>query len=339
MAKKIGVLGSGAMATACSILLADQQDQIVSLWARDEGHARSMREERENKRLLPGITIPDRVTITTDVRRVICDADLVAVAIPSRYLRECLETLTSYFQAHQPVVSVVKGIEIGTFMRPSEIISEVLGPRNVVVMSGPSHAEEIAKGLPAGVVAASTNAEAAAQVQQTFSTDQFRIYTNEDVIGVELGGCLKNVVAIAAGISDGLKYGDNAKSALVTRAQVEMIRFGICMGARAETFSGLAGFGDLVATCLSRHSRNRRLGQAIGEGKTLAEVENEVGGVAEGVTTARAVYEIALQRSIEMPISTEVYRVLFEGKSPVEATLSLMNRPLQSESVSALESD
>jgi glycerol-3-phosphate dehydrogenase (NAD(P)+) len=229
------------------------------------------------------------------------------------------------------VVSVVKGLENETFQRPSEIIADVLGNRSVVALSGPSHAEEISRRLPASVVAASGDVVLARQVQQMFNTERFRVYTNADIVGVELAAALKNVVAIAAGISDGLGYGDNAKSALMTRGLVEITRFGTALGAEPLTFAGLAGVGDLVATCTSRHSRNRRVGERLGRGEKLSAIRASMEAVAEGVATTRSIYELAEEKGIEMPITAEVYRVLFEAKSPAEATDSLMQRPPRGE--------
>jgi glycerol-3-phosphate dehydrogenase (NAD(P)+) len=216
-------------------------------------------------------------------------------------------------------------------MRPSEIICDALGQRPVVALSGPSHAEEVARRLPASVVAACPDLSLATRVQELFTTDRFRVYTNEDLLGVELAGALKNVLAIAAGVCDGQGFGDNAKSALVTRGLVELTRFGTALGAQASTFFGLAGLGDLVTTCFSRHSRNRHVGEYLGRGQSLERIVAEMDGVAEGVTATRSVHELALHRQIEMPITAEVYAVLFDGKSPAEATESLMQRPLRGE--------
>jgi glycerol-3-phosphate dehydrogenase (NAD(P)+) len=331
MATKITVLGSGAMATACSILLAEHADQNVAIWARNDDHARDIAAQRENRRLLPGVQIPDTIEITSDINAAMDEADYLVAAIPTKFLREALTSLKDSLAVDRPVISVIKGIEVGTFMRPSEIIADVLGHRAVVALGGPSHAEEIARRLPASVVAASGDVALAKDVQQLFSTDRFRVYTNQDILGVELAAALKNVIAIAAGICDGLGYGDNAKSALMTRGLVEMTRFGVAFGAEPLTFSGLAGMGDLIATCASRHSRNRHVGERLGCGESLDAILSDMNAVAEGVTTTRSVYDLAQQKGIEMPITDEVYRVLVEGKSPVEATDALMLRPQRGE--------
>ena len=319
------------MGTACAIVLAEKPEQRVSLWARNADHASEMVKTRENKRLLPGITIPDSIEVTSDISAAVADSDLLVMAVPTAFLRNCLSEISADLTDDRPVVSVIKGIENETFQRPSEIIGEVLGSRAVVSLSGPSHAEEITRRLPASVVAASGDLALARRVQQTFTTDRFRVYTNVDIIGVELAAALKNVIAIAAGICDGLGYGDNAKSALMTRGLVEMTRFGTSLGAEAQTFAGLAGMGDLITTCASPYSRNRKVGERLGAGETLEQILESMDAVAEGVWTTRSVHELAEQRGIEMPITAEVFSVLFEDKRAAEATDSLMMRPPRDE--------
>ena len=331
MATKITILGSGAMATACSILLAEHEGQAVSLWARNPQHARDMARQRENRRLLPGVRLPDGLEITSDIDQAACGAEYLVVAIPTKFLRSALQQLAPHLTDDRPVISVVKGLENETFMRPSEIIAEVLGSRAVVALSGPSHAEEISRRLPASVVAASGDLALAKEVQRMFNTDRFRVYTNLDIVGVELAGALKNVIAIAAGICDGLRFGDNAKSALMTRGLVEMTRFGTAMGAEPATFAGLAGMGDLITTCISRYSRNRMVGERLGKGEALKDILAGMQAVAEGVTTTRSVFELAEQKGIEMPISAEVYAVLFNNKPIADAIESLMLRPPRGE--------
>ena len=331
MATKISILGSGAMATACSILLAEHAGLTVSLWARNPDHARDIALHRENRRLLPGVSLPAELEITSDIQQAVDGADFLVAAIPTKFLRAALEQIAEFLNDDRPVISVIKGLENESFMRPSEIIADVLGNRAVVALGGPSHAEEISRRLPASVVAASGDVALAKQVQQMFNTDRFRVYTNSDIIGVELAGALKNVIALAAGICDGQGFGDNAKSALLTRGLVEITRFGIALGAEPMTFSGLAGMGDLITTCISRHSRNRKVGERLGQGESLQQILDSMDAVAEGVTTTRSVYELAEQKGIEMPITGEVFRVLFEGKSPKSATASLMLRPPRDE--------
>ena len=331
MTTKIAILGGGAMATACAILLAEHPDQKVSIWARNPEYANQMQRDRENRRLLPGVLLPENISITSDLERALSDAEYLVAAIPTQFLRSTLVKVKPLLKQPRPVISVIKGIENETFLRPSEIINDVLGNNGVVALSGPSHAEEVARRLPATVVAASGDLGLARQVQRMFNTQRFRVYTNLDLIGVELAGALKNVIAIAAGISDGLGYGDNAKSALMTRGLVEIMRFGVRFGAEAGTFSGLAGMGDLITTCVSGYGRNRRVGERLGRGESLAQILEGMDAVAEGVTTARSVFEISEQEGIETPIISEVYRVLFEKKSAADATNSLMLRPLRAE--------
>jgi glycerol-3-phosphate dehydrogenase (NAD(P)+) len=328
---KTTILGGGAMATACSILLAEHAGQQVAMWSRNPKYAAQMQADRENRRLLPGVKLPDQLTVTSDLEAALDDAEFLVAAIPTQFLRASLTEIQSSLNRNRPIISVIKGLENDTLMRPSEIIAEVLGNRAVVALSGPSHAEEIARRLPATVVAASGDLSLARQVQRMFNTERFRVYTNLDLIGVELAAALKNVIAIAAGISDGLGYGDNAKSALMTRGLVEMTRFGVHFGAEAATFSGLAGIGDLITTCISPYGRNRKVGERLGKGETLTQILQSMEAVAEGVTTAKSVYDVAEQEGIDMPIMAEVYRVLFEEKPPREATHSLMLRPLRGE--------
>jgi glycerol-3-phosphate dehydrogenase (NAD(P)+) len=331
MTTKIAILGGGAMATACAILLASRDDQQVSIWMRDAQFAAEVQQSRINSRLLPGIRIPDQVQITGNLEQALDQSEFLVLAIPSAFLRASLQQFAPYLNQNRPIISVIKGMEIQTLMRPSQIIDDVLGHRTVAVLAGPSHAEEIANKLPASVVVAGSDEDLAIQVQSMFNTDRFRVYTNRDITGVELAGALKNVIAIAAGICDGMKFGDNAKSALVTRGQVEMMRFGAHFGAEESTFYGLAGIGDLMTTCFSPFGRNRKVGQRLGQGESLDAILASMESVAEGVTSCRAIHQLALEKGINMPITSEIYNVLFDHKSPADATRSLMQRPLQSE--------
>jgi glycerol-3-phosphate dehydrogenase (NAD(P)+) len=328
---KISILGSGAMGTGLAVLLAERSGRGISLWARNAEYAAVMQQSRFNHRLLPGIPLPEAVCVTADIHAAVNNADIIVAAIPTAFLRDALTPYASVIGANRFVVSVIKGIENGSFRRPSEIISEVLHTDQVVVMGGPSHAEEFARRLPASVVAAASRLEHANRVQDNFSTDRFRIYTNTDITGVELGGALKNVLAIAVGICDGMGFGDNAKSALMTRGLVEMTRFGSALGADANTLFGLAGLGDLITTCVSHFSRNRHVGERLGRGESLEQILGTMQAVAEGVRTTRSVYDLAQHYGIDMPITREVYAVLFEGKAPVAATDSLMGRPPRTE--------
>lgn len=331
MDTKVAILGGGGMATACTTLLTESSDVAVSMWVRKAEIAEDLRKHRENKRLLPGVPLPESVDVTSNIDEAVDGADFLVVAIPTEFLRDALTPLAAHLKKSLPVISVIKGIEKDTFFRPSEIIADVLGPRPVVALGGPSHAEEIARRLPASVVAASGDIQLAKQTQKIFSTDRFRVYTNVDIVGVELAGALKNVIAIAAGICDGGKYGDNAKSAIMTRGLVEMNRFGSALGAEPATFSGLAGVGDLITTCMSPFGRNRKLGEQLGQGESLEQILSKMDAVAEGVNTTRSVYDLAEDKGLDMPITTEIYRVLFEGKSPNDATQTLMTRPQREE--------
>tara|TARA_R110002111_G_scaffold247140_4_gene310144 strand:- start:40731 stop:41744 length:1014 start_codon:yes stop_codon:yes gene_type:complete len=331
MDTKVAILGGGGMATACATLLTESSDVGVSMWVRKAEIAQDLRTHRENRRLLPGVPLSETIHVTSDIDEAVEGADFLVVAIPTEFLRVALTALAPHLKSGTPVISVIKGIEMETFFRPSEIIADVLGPRPVVALGGPSHAEEIARRLPASVVAASGDIQLAKQAQKLFSTDRFRVYTNIDIVGVELAGALKNVIAIAAGICDGGKYGDNAKSAIMTRGLVEMNRFGSALGAEPSTFSGLAGVGDLITTCMSPFGRNRKLGERLGQGETLEQILSTMDAVAEGVNTTRSVYDLAENKGLDMPITTEIFRVLFEGKSPEDATQTLMTRPQREE--------
>jgi glycerol-3-phosphate dehydrogenase (NAD(P)+) len=326
------ILGAGAWGTALALVLAQKPAHRVTLWCARPETAAALRQRRENVRLLPGVAIPENIALSDDARGALSGADLLIAAIPTIYLRPTLNRLAPFAPAETPVLSLTKGIECTTFRRPSEIILELLGPRSVAVLSGPSHAEEVARGLPTTLVAASSDAELACRVQAALTTERFRVYTNRDVLGVELAGALKNIIGIAAGISDGLGLGDNAKSALLTRGQAEMARFGIALGAEAQTFWGLTGMGDLITTCISSHGRNRQVGIRLAHGEKLSTILAAMPMVAEGINTARSVHEQAGRLGIPMPITAEVYRVLYEDKDPRAAVDALMRREPRSES-------
>ncbi|MFO0967588.1 MAG: NAD(P)H-dependent glycerol-3-phosphate dehydrogenase [Gemmataceae bacterium] len=327
------ILGSGAWGTAVSLVLAQKPDHEVCLWSARPEKAREFHQKRENVRLLPGVPIPPSIQLTVDAAAACAGADLIVIAVPTAYLRATLSRIAAAMPPAVPVLSLVKGLEISTFRRPTEIILEVFGPRAAGVLSGPSHAEEVARGLPTSLVAASEDLALARWVQERFSTDRFRVYTNLDVVGVELAGALKNVIGIAAGMCDGLGFGDNAKAALLTRGLAEMARFGVAMGAEHQTFWGLAGMGDLITTCFSRHGRNRAVGERLGRGEKIAAIMAGMEMVAEGVNTARSVHDRARQMGIPTPITTEVYRVLYEDKRPRDVVDDLMLRKHKSEAV------
>ncbi|QEH36695.1 Glycerol-3-phosphate dehydrogenase [NAD(P)+] [Aquisphaera giovannonii] len=323
--KRVAILGAGGMGTALALLFRPAVPEVV-LWSRSDEHASAMSESRVNARHLPGIAIPPGIHITSDLPEALPGADLVVAAVPTAYLRSVMQRACGHLAADVPFLSVVKGIENATFERPSQIIVEAAGERPVAVLSGPSHAEEIARGLPASVVVAGRSAALNQLVQETLSHEAFRVYTNPDAVGVELAGALKNILGLAAGICDGLGFGDNAKAAMITRGLVEIRRLGVAMGGQAATFHGLAGFGDLVTTCYSPFGRNRSVGERVGRGEPLEDILAGMVNVAEGVPTTRSVHALASKIGVEMPITAELHAVLFEGKAPREAVYDLMVR-------------
>ena len=328
---RVSVISDGAWGTALARLLALKGHE-VTLWSPFPEYAAVMRAERANPKFLPGFEIPDAVTIADTKGGSLPEADLIVSTHPAQFLRKTLEMVSEQLSGKVCVVSGTKGIENGTLMRPTEIIREVLAPRQLAVISGPSHAEEVARELPTTVVTASDDVDFAAEVQRVFTTERFRVYTGTDALGVEVAGALKNVIAIAAGICEGLGFGDNSKAALLTRGMVEIARLGSAMGAQRNTFAGLAGIGDLITTCYSPFGRNRAVGVAIGKGKKLQEVLVDMGMVvAEGIATTRSVMELAGRFDIEMPIARQIHAVLFEGTDPADAVTALMTRQPRSE--------
>lgn len=323
--KKIGILGIGSWGTALGVLLS-KKGQEVEMWGRDKVHIEDMIINRENKKYLPNIDLPENMSLSYDLEQAIYGKDIILLAIPTHGVRETLKLSRPYINDRQIIVNVAKGIENGTLMRISEIVEEILPENEYSMLSGPSHAEEVAIELPTTVVSASKSKRVAEIIQDVFMTPNFRVYTNPDIIGVELGGALKNIIALSAGISDGLKYGDNSKAALMTRGIFEISRLGEKMGARATTFSGLSGIGDLIVTCTSMHSRNRRAGILIGEGKSVEEAIREIGMVVEGIKTTKSTYELAKNNNIDMPITNELYRVLYGEKDVKYSVMNLMGR-------------
>lgn len=323
--QRVAILGAGGMGTALAALLARSAGSVV-LWARDPEQAVRIREDRENVRHLPGVRLPDSVEVGSDEADVCEGCDLVVAAVPTAFLRVAMGRFAKAVAAAVPALSVVKGIEQHTFARPSEILADTLGPRPIAVLSGPSHAEEVARGLPASVVSASADEALNLRIRDALNGPAFRVYTNSDVLGVELAGALKNILGIAAGICDGLGFGDNAKAALLSRGLVEIARFACEMGARPSTFLGLAGVGDVIATCYSQFGRNRAIGERVGRGATLAEALASTANVAEGVTTSKSAHAFAARRGIPVPITDEVFRILHEGKPPRQAVTDLMLR-------------
>lgn len=325
---KIAVIGGGSWATALAALLG-KKGYSVKMWARSREKAVEINRRRENTAYLPGVMLPPSVSVENDLKAVTENAAAVIFAVPSQVFREVLIRSKPYLPAGSLIVNTAKGLEESTLCRLSEVYCTEMGieqAKYYVVLSGPSHAEEVGQDLPTAIVAASEDMEAAEQVQDIFMSRYFRVYTNPDLIGVEMAGALKNVIALGAGIVDGLGLGDNTKAALITRGLAEISRLGVAMGADPLTFSGLAGVGDLMVTCMSKHSRNRRAGIEIGKGKSLAEAVAAVKMVVEGVKTTRAAYRLALKKNVEMPITTEMYKILFEGLPAREAVLNLMMR-------------
>lgn len=319
------MIGAGAWGTTLAIRLAAAQ-RPVSLWAHTAQANESLAQDRENRRYLPGAIFPPNLRVVTDDAYLAEPHRLFVLAVPSAHVRATLRLLAEHLYPDAPVLSVVKGIEEGTHLRMSELIELELPGRGVAVLSGPNLAREIADGKPAGSVVASADAELAAELASVLSSDRFRVYTNPDVIGVELCGALKNVVALAAGMADGLALGDSAKAGIITRGLAEMTRLGIAAGADPMTFAGLAGVGDLIATCMSPLSRNRRAGELIASGMAWPEAEKDLNGVAEGVTTAPAALRLAAKYGVELPIAEQVDAVVHGGVAPLAAVAELMAR-------------
>jgi len=329
----VSILGDGAMATVCAILLTAGGHGVTMWGARRESIERLVR-DREQTLRLPGVRVPEEARLTADDADCFRSATMVLSAIPTQYMRAVWQRLLPHVPAGIPVVSVAKGIEVETLLRPSEILSGILPPHGrhgIAVLSGPNIAAEIGRRLPATAVAASGDPELARRVQAAFSTPWFRVYTNSDVLGVELAGATKNVIAIAAGILDGISAGNNAKAALVTRGLVEISRLAAAMGAQPATFAGLAGLGDLSTTCVSPEGRNRTVGERIGRGHKLDEILAGMASVAEGVPTTRSVMQLARRHRVQMPITEAVHAVLFEGKDPKRAITELMTREPKAE--------
>jgi glycerol-3-phosphate dehydrogenase (NAD(P)+) len=325
---KITVLGAGSWGTTLAIVLNDNHHD-VSLWTFDSEQADLIREKHENPQFLPGIILPLEINITTDIEASCLGCDIIVAAVPSQFLRSVLQRIAHLDLEHTVICNVAKGIENGSLMTMSEVLLDVLmheRRENIAILSGPSHAEEVSLKMPTMLVSASFKLKTAKIVQEAFVNDYFRVYVNEDIRGVELGGAIKNVIAIGAGLSDGAGFGDNTKAAIMTRGIYEVTRLGSKMGAQPITFAGLSGMGDLIVTCMSHHSRNRFVGEEIGKGRNVAEVLSDMTMVAEGVATSKSVHQLAQKHRVDMPMSEEVYKVLFEDKNPHQATLDLMHR-------------
>ena len=327
---QISVIGSGSWGTAIAVMLAEN-GHGVKLWSHSQQECENLQKHKENILYLPGFTIPSAVSHTTELADCAV-ADIIVCAVPSFAVRATFAKLATFVKPGQIIVNISKGIENETLMTLSAVLREELPTGKIAVMSGPSHAEEVAQKKPTTNVVASDDKAVANLIQDAFMNQYFRVYTHDDILGVELGGSLKNVIALCAGVSDGLGFGDNTKAALMTRGIFEITRLGVAMGANAETFGGLSGIGDLIVTCTSMHSRNRRAGILIGQGKTPDEVRDEIKMVIEGINTCRAAKFLADKMGVEMPIINQAYQVLFENKPALEATMSLMNRDKRHES-------
>ncbi|MDP4144676.1 MAG: NAD(P)H-dependent glycerol-3-phosphate dehydrogenase [Bacillota bacterium] len=328
--EQITFLGGGSFGTALSLLL-ERKGHKVNIWDRKQATVDDININKRNLKYLPNIVIPPNIYATTDIAEAISGSKYIVLAIPSYAIRGICRAIKHTVNKEQIIISIAKGIEEDTNLRLSEVIKQELSENPVVILSGPSHAEEISEGLPTTVVVTSEQMIYAKNVQDLFMCDKFRVYTNEDIIGVEIGGAVKNIIALATGISDGIGYGDNTKAALMTRGMSEIVRVGTKLGGKKETFFGLTGMGDLIVTCTSMHSRNRRAGILIGRGVPAEEARKQIGMVVEGVEACRAFYEFKEKLGVPMPITEELYQVLFKGKSPKLAVQELMSRTKKDE--------
>ncbi len=322
---KVVVVGAGSWGTALAYVL-DKNGHDVTLWSYHENEINKIAAAHENARYLSGVKLGEKMKFSANLNESMKDAEFIICAVPSRAVRETVEKFVPFVRSEAIIVNVSKGIEESSLLTLSDVIKDVLHDNEVAILSGPSHAEEVGRDIPTACVAAAENEVTAKKVQDLFMNENFRVYTNTDVIGIELGAAFKNIIALAAGMSDGLNFGDNTKAALMTRGISEIARLGVAMGGDVLTFNGLAGIGDLIVTCTSMHSRNRRAGILIGQGKSLDEAVKEVNMVVEGVNSARAAYLLCQKHNIEMPIVAEVNEILFHGKSARQAVMDLMKR-------------
>jgi len=330
MNTNVSFLGGGSFGTALGIMLA-KKGLCVRIWDRNEQVIDDINNKRENIKYLPKITVPYNVAACNELTKCVLDSEFIVLSVPSHAIRNLCKQIKEHVNKNQIIVSIAKGIEEESLKRISEVIEEELPDNPVVVLSGPSHAEEVALDIPTAVVAASKDLNSAQKVQDLFLTNKFRVYTNEDIVGVEIGGAVKNIIALAAGISDGIGYGDNTKAALMTRGMSEIIRIGTELGGKSETFAGLTGIGDLIVTCTSMHSRNRRAGILIGKGTTVEDAITQIGMVVEGIKACRAFHALKEKLNISMPITDILYQVLFEGKDPKYGVYELMTREKKDE--------
>ena len=327
---KVAFLGGGSFGTALSILLANKGIE-VNIYDRDKKVVDDINLNRRNDKYIKDLKVPEKVTAFNDLEKAIEKVEFVVLAVPSHVIRFASKELKSLINKDVTVISIAKGIEEKTNLRLSQVIQEELPENPVVILSGPSHAEEVSFNIPTTVVVSSVNMESAEKVQDLFTDKNFRVYTNADLVGVEIGGAVKNIIALAAGVCDGIGFGDNSKAALMTRGMAEIVRIGMKMDGKAETFLGLTGMGDLIVTCTSLHSRNRKAGYLIGKGMSTEKATEEVGMVVEGIKACRAFYELKEDLDVEMPITDILYKILFEGKDPLDASFELMGREKKNE--------
>lgn len=322
---KIGIIGAGSWGTALAVLLHSNGHE-VTIWSVIEEEVKMLREKRQHETKLPGVVLAPEIGVTGNLKEAMTDKNVLVLAVPSPFTRSTAKSMREFCREGQMIVDVAKGIEDNTLMRLSQIIEQEIPQANVAVLSGPSHAEEVGKGIPTTCVVGAHTKETAEYLQNIFMSNVFRVYTSPDMLGMELGAALKNVIALAAGIADGLGYGDNTKAALITRGITEIARLGVKMGGKIETFCGLTGIGDLIVTCASVHSRNRKAGYLMGQGASMQEAMDEVKMVVEGVYSAKAAMSLAQKYNVEIPIIEQVNKVLFEGKKPADAMNDLMLR-------------
>lgn len=323
--EKVCVLGAGSWGSALALVLAKKGYEVI-MWTLSKEQADKINKTKENIDYLPGILLPNNISVTTNIEEAVKDSKIIVLAVPSQAIRSISSQIKSFIKDEQILVDVAKGLEKGSGLRLSEVCKQELPNNPYVALSGPSHAEEVAKDIPTTVVVASKDLKVAQIVQDIFMSPKFRVYTNPDIVGVELGGALKNIIAFGAGICDGLGLGDNSKAALMTRGIREISRLGEAMGANVSTFTGLSGIGDLIVTCTSMHSRNRRAGILIGQGKSLDETLKEIKMVVEGITATEVAYEVAKKLNVDMPITNAIYSVLYKGLNANEVVIELMTR-------------
>lgn len=329
--QNISVIGDGGWGTTLAVHLA-KNGYPVTLWGAFPDYVRQMQKNRVNSKFLPGIRLPKTVRVSADLSEAVNNADLLVLATPSKYIGPALKNLKKFDYKDKIILSVIKGIDTAKLVRMSQLIHSSLGHNiHLAVLSGPTIAPEVARGIPSTAVIAARNLKIAKKIQHVFNSETFRIYTNTDLAGVELGGSLKNVIAIACGVCDGLGFGSNTKAAILSRGLAEMARLGQAMGAKAKTFFGLTGLGDLVTTCVSPKSRNRGVGEALGRGHKIRDILSKMSMVAEGVETVKAVYKLSKKYRVSMPISTEVYNIIYKNKKPRQAVQDLMTRSAKAE--------